>query len=149
MTITVSEKIHAPRERVWHLITDFDSWADTIEGILSVEVIDRPDSGVVGLKWREKRMMFGKEAFETMWISAAEPNRWYETTAESHGMIYNTRLSLDDRDDKTVLTMQFFGKPTTVVAKLMSMMSFMFNGTIRKMLQKDLEDIRRVAERPA
>lgn len=147
MNIRVSEEISAPRERVWHLITDFDSWADTIEGILSVEVIDKPDSGVVGLKWREKRMMFGKEAYETMWISAAEPNSWYETTAKNHGMIYNTRISLDDRDDKTVLTMQFSGEPTTVPAKLMSMMSFMFNGSIRKMLQKDLEDIRQVAER--
>jgi len=147
VTITVSEEISAPRERVWHLITDFDSWADTIEGILSVEVIDRPDSGVVGLKWREKRMMFGKEAFETMWISAAEPNSWYETTAKNHGMIYNTRLSLDDRDDKTVLTMQFSGQPTAFAAKLMSMMSFMFSGTIRKMLQKDLANIRKVAER--
>jgi hypothetical protein len=29
----------------------------------------------------------------------------------------------------------------------MSVISFMFNGTLRKMLQKDLADIRRVAEK--
>jgi carbon monoxide dehydrogenase subunit G len=147
MNISVSEEISAPRERIWHIITDFDSWADTIEGILSVEVIDRPESGLVGLKWREQRVMFGKEAYETMWISSAEPNSWYETTAENHGMIYNSRLSLTDKDDKTVLTMQFSGRPTTFGAKLMSMMGFMFNGMMRKMLQKDLADIRDAAER--
>jgi uncharacterized membrane protein len=147
MTITVSEKIDAPRERIWDLITDIDGWAETISGIVSIEVINRPENGVVGLKWREKRVLFGKEAVETMWISAAEPNRWYETTAENHGAIYSTRLSLDEMNDEVVLTMTFSAKPTTTVARLMSVISFMFNGTLRKMLQEDLADIRRVAEK--
>ncbi|MFP6759329.1 MAG: SRPBCC family protein [Alphaproteobacteria bacterium] len=146
MTITVSEGIDAPRERIWNVITDIDSWADTIAGIVSIEVINRPEAGIVGLKWREKRVLFGKEAAETMWISAAEPNRWYETTAENHGAIYSTRLSMDDSNDKVILTMTFSAKPTTIASKLFSLIGFMFNGTMRKMLQKDLTDIRRVAE---
>lgn len=146
MTITVSENIGAPREDVWRLITDIDSWEDTISGIVGVEVIDRPNSGVVGLKWRETRVMFGKEADETMWITAAEPNRFYETRAESHGSIYTTRLSLDDANENTVLTMQFSAKPTSIAAKMMSAMTFMFSGTLRKMLEKDLADIRQAAE---
>lgn len=146
MDITVSEEINAPIERIWHIITDFESWADTIEGILSVEVVDQPVSGIVGLKWRETRMMFGKEAVETMWISAAETGSWYETRAENHGMIYNTHLSLAERGDKTVLTMRFSGQPITLFAKLMSVMGFLFSGSMRKMLQKDLADIRDVAE---
>jgi len=146
MTITVSEEINASRERIWNVITDIDSWADTISGIVSIEVINRPEAGVVGLKWREKRVLFGKEAVETMWIGAAEPNSWYETKAENHGAIYSTRLSLDDSSDKVVLTMTFSAKPTTITSKLMSVMSFMFNGTMRKMMRKDLTDIRRAAE---
>lgn len=146
MTITVSEEINAPRERIWNVITDIDGWADTITGIVSIEVINRPEAGVVGLKWREKRVLFGKEAVETMWISAAEPNSWYETKAENHGAIYSTRLSLDDSNGRVVLTMTFSAKPTSIASKLMSVMSFMFNGTMRKMMQKDLADIRRVAE---
>jgi uncharacterized membrane protein len=146
MTITVSEEINAPRDRIWNVITDIDSWADTIEGIVSIEVINRPEAGVIGLKWIEKRVLFGKEAEETMWISAAEPNSWYETTAENHGAIYSTRMSLDEAKDKTILTMSFSAKPTTTVAKLMSVISFLFNGMMKKMLQKDLADVRKVAE---
>ena len=146
MTITVSEEINAPRDRIWNVITDIDGWADTISGIVSIEVISRPESGVVGLKWREKRVLFGKEAVETMWISAAEPNRWYETTTESHGAIYSTRMSLDESNGKISLAMTFAAKPTTIAARLMSLMSFMFNGTMRKMMQKDLTDVRRIAE---
>jgi len=147
MTITVSEEINAPREQIWHVITDIDSWSDTISGILNIDVLNKPEAGVVGLKWKETRMLFGKEAIETMWISAAEPNRFYETTAENHGMIYTTRFDLDDSNDKTNLTVEFSAKPTTVASKLMSAMSFMFDGTIRKMLQKDLDDIRQVVEK--
>ena len=147
MMITVFEEIDAPRERIWRLITDIHSWTDTIEGIVSIEVIDRPQAGVMGLKWRETRMMFGKEAVETMWVSAAQPNDWYETTAENHGAIYTTRLSLDASNGKTVLTKRFSAKATTVTAKLMSVVSFLFSGTIRKMLQQDLADIRRAAEK--
>lgn len=147
MAIIVSEEIDAPRDRVWTLITDFDSWADTISGIVAVEVINKPDTGVVGLKWRETRMFFGKEAVETMWISSADPKRWYETTAESHGSVYTTRMSLDESNDKLVLTMQFSAKPTSFMAKVMSLMSFMFNGALRKMMQADLVDIRKVAEK--
>jgi carbon monoxide dehydrogenase subunit G len=146
MTITVSQEINAPRERIWNIITDIDSWSETISGIVAIQVIDRPEAGVVGLKWQETRVLFGKEAVETMWISAAEPNRWYETTAENHGAIYTTRMSLDESNGKVILTMTFAAKPTTIAARLMSIMSFMFNGTIRKMLQKDLADVRRVAE---
>ena len=146
MTITVSEEISASRECIWNIITDIDTWEDTISGIVSIEVINRPEAGIVGLKWREKRVLFGRDAVETMWISAAEPNSWYETTAENHGAIYSTRLSLHDSDDKVVLTMTFSAKPTTIVSKMMSVMSFMFNGTMRKMLQKDLTDVRRIAE---
>jgi uncharacterized membrane protein len=146
MTITVSEEINAPRERIWNIITDIDTWADTIAGIVSIEVINRPETGIVGLKWKEKRVLFGREAVETMWITAAEPNSWYETKAENHGAIYSTRLSLDDSSGRVVLTMAFSAKATTIASKLMSVMSFMFNGTMRKMLQKDLTDIRRVAE---
>lgn len=146
MTIIVSEEIDAPRERVWNLITDIDTWSDTISGIVSIDVVDRPESGVIGLKWRETRVMFGKEAIETMWITAAEPNRWYETRAENHGAIYTTRLSLEDAGDKVVLTMTFSAKATTLVSRLMSVVSFLFNSTLAKMLQKDLQDIRKVAE---
>lgn len=146
MKIEVSENINAPRERIWHIITDFDTWADTISNIVAVEVIDKPESGVVGLKWRETRLMFGKEADETMWITAAEPNNWYETRAENHGAIYTTRLSLEESGDSVTLTMTFSSKATTIVAKLMSIMGFAFQGTMRKLLQEDLADIRRAAE---
>ncbi|MGI9271444.1 MAG: SRPBCC family protein [Woeseiaceae bacterium] len=147
MKVTVSEEINAPRERIWSIVTDVDSWVDTISGIVSIEVIDRPESGFMGLKWRETRVLFGKEAVETMWITGVEEFHWYETRAESHGAIYKTRISLDDSNGKIAITMVFSSRPVTIGAKLMSVMGFLFKGTMKKFLQEDLADIRAAAER--
>lgn len=146
MSVTVNQKINARRDRVWELITDIDRWTEMISGIETIEVIDRPQQGILSLKWREKRIFFGKEAWETMWISDASPGNWYETSAENHGAVYTTRVSLTGDGDSTVLTMSFSARATTFAARLMSLLAFMFNSTIRKALQQDLDDIRAAAE---
>ena len=66
-------------------------------------------NGLVGLKWTETRLMFGKQATETMWITDAEENDYYQTRAESHGSIYISRLEIKDSGDGTELTMSFEG----------------------------------------
>lgn len=146
MTITVSETIAAPRERVWEIVTDYTHWAERISGIIDVEILEPPKEGIVGLKWKETREFFGKEATEIMWVTAAEPTHWYEVRAESHGAIYTTRVSLASLADGTTLTFQFSAQPTTLGARVMSLLSFMFNGSIRKAFQSDLGDIRAAAE---
>ena len=146
MAITVSETIAAPRERVWEIVTDYHNWQERITGIREVEILAPPKDGLVGLKWKETREFFGKEATEIMWVTAAEPGHWYEVRAESHGAIYTTRVSLASLADGTTLTFQFSAKPTTFGARIMSLMSFMFNGAIRKAFKEDLGDIRAAAE---
>ncbi len=147
MSIQVTERIQAPRERVWEIITDIEHAAETISAITELTVLERPATGVVGLKWTEARLMFGKEATETMWISAAEENHWYETTAESHGAIYKTRLEIRDAGDGVELSMNFDATPMSLFARIMSVTSFLLNGTIKKAFQRDLQDIKQLAER--
>ncbi len=146
MPLAVSEIINAPREKVWNIIADIDSAQSIVQSIIELEVLERPDTGILGLKWREKRVMFGKEATETMWISSAEPGYWYETTAHNHGMIYHSRMSLTEQGSQTVLTMSFDCVPQTWVAKLFGLMSFMFNGAVRKAFAADIRDIKAYAE---
>jgi carbon monoxide dehydrogenase subunit G len=143
----VTEKIQAPRERVWEIITDIEHAAETISAIMDLTVLERPATGLVGLKWTETRMMFGKEAKETMWISAAAENQWYETTAESHGAIYHSRLEIRDAGDGVELSMSFDSKPQSLFARIMAVVSFLFEGTIKKAFQQDLQDIKRLAEK--
>lgn len=146
MSVSVSETINAPREKVWAIITDIENAGNFIQAITDLRVLEQPEEGLVGLKWQETRIMFGKEAMETMWISSVEPGFWYETTAESHGMIYHSKLSLEESGAETKLTMDFRSIPQTLKARLFGLLFSLFNGTIVKAFAADLKDIKAQAE---
>lgn len=114
---------------------------------MDIEVLEKPETGFVGFKWKETRKMFGKEATEVMWVTDSVENEHYATRAESHGSIYVSRLSLSESDGITTLTMSFSGEAQTLTAKILStLMGFMIKGSMRKELHKDLSDIREFVE---
>ena len=87
--------------------------------------------------------MFGKEATETMWITEVEPNQYYLTRAESHGSVYITRLSVEEENSATRLTMSFTGKAQNLFVKIISIIMLPFlKKSMINMLQNDLQDIK-------
>jgi len=147
MKLEVEVPIKAPKEKVWQTITDFDSAADRISGIEKIEILEKPESGLIGFKWRETRTMFGKTATEEMWITDVLENDHYNVRAESHGAIYRSTMSVAGEGNQSVLKMTFDAESVSFGAKVMSfLMGFMFNGATRKALQKDLGDIKASVE---
>ena len=110
MQINVETTIRAPVEAVWHAITDFEGAADRISAIDEIEILEKPDSGLVGLKWKETRTMFGKQATEVMWITGVNEGASYDVRAESNGMVYESRLSVTGQGDQALLRMTFGGE---------------------------------------
>lgn len=150
MEFSVDQLIAAPRAAVWDAITDIENAAERIEAIQQVEVLANPEDSLIGFKWREVRTMFGKQAEETMWIVAAEPQRFYQTRAESHGSVYTSRLSVEDAEGSTRLTMSFEAAPQSVGAKIMSAtIGRLFVGATKKAMLKDLDDIKASVESKA
>ena len=62
MKFEVNTQIRAPKEAVWKTISDIERSVATVSAIQKIEVLERPEDGLVGFKWRETRAMFGKEA---------------------------------------------------------------------------------------
>ena len=150
MKLSTSIPIKANSAQVWDIISDIEHSVDNISAIEKIEVLEKPSSGLVGLKWVETRKMFGKTATETMWITEAEQNKYYRTRAESHGSIYRSNLSIKEEAGGCVLEMGFDAEPQNFGAKLMSgVFGFMLKGSMKKALKKDLEDIKRLAESKA
>jgi hypothetical protein len=118
-----------------------------IRGIEKVEVLEKPAQGILGLKWRETRTVFGKTATETMWITEAVEPEFYRTRAESHGAIYLSTIALADKDGGTELSMRFSGQPVTLIAKFFALaLGWMFAKASRKALQQDVQDIKAAVE---
>lgn len=147
--VKVSVTVRAPQEKVFEISSNIVDSAKVISGIQSIEPLTE---GPVkpGFKWRETRIMFGKEATEEMWIDAFEPPHRYTVLAESHGCKYHSEIRVDPSGSdpqSCVLSMNFSGEGTTFFAKLMSaVMGWMMMGSVRKALQKDLEDVKAAAE---
>ncbi len=143
MKVSTSVIINAPKEEVWSVVSNIENSANVISSIEKLEVLEKPDSGLVGFKWRETRTMFGKTATEVMWVTDVQENTYYDVRAESHGAVYLSKIYLREEGDKTVLTMDFDAQPQTTMSKIMSfLMGFVFKGATKKALHKDLEDIK-------
>ncbi|MHA6261378.1 SRPBCC family protein [Sporosarcina sp. CAU 1771] len=147
MKVSTQVKINSTKEKVWEVISDIENSADFISAIMKIEVLTPRGESLVGLKWRETRKMFGKEAVEIMWITDSEENSYYQTRAESHGAIYISRLSITEESDDVILEMSFEGQSVGLMSKVMSKV---FGGLMKKSMIKalevDLQDIKRASE---
>lgn len=147
MKIGCEVSVDAPKDVVWDIITDIDGAASTVSGIEKIEVLERPGEGLLGLKWRETRTMFGKTAVETMTVTEVVDGSHYCTEAHNHGAIYRTRMFVADVGGKTQLGMSFAGEAQTFAAKVMSgIFGPLMKGSTEKALRKDLDDIKAAAE---
>ena len=70
--IVVSVDIDVPIDRVFSIATDLQNAPERIGGITKLEVLTDGPFGL-GTRWRETRVMFGREATEVMWVTAFDP----------------------------------------------------------------------------
>jgi len=147
MKVSTSIEISKPKEDVWKVIADIENCQGRISSIIAIEVLEKPETGFVGFKWKETRKMFGKEATEIMWITDSVENEYYVTRAESHGSVYVSRLSLAESAGITTLTFSFSGEAQSLVARIFSaLMGVLIKSSMKKELQKDLVDIKNYVE---
>lgn len=144
--IATSTRIDAPTSRVYDLMTDLSGAPERIQGIKSLEVLTEGEFGV-GTRFRETRVMFGKEATEEMEIVEVKPGESYTTTAESCGCLYRSTVSVTPEGQGSLLTMTFQGTPQSFMAKVMAaVMGPVMRKSMIKMVDKDLADIKTAAE---
>ena len=147
MKINVSVEIDSPKNVVWDTIIDINNCINMISGIIDLKIIHQPEVGIVGLKWSEKRKMFGKECSEIMWITDCKDGEYYCVRSESGGAIYTTKMDLSEIGDKTQLTMSFSGTSSSFFSRLISsIMSIFIKKSMVKMLEKDLAEIKEYVE---
>ena len=144
-SVEVQATVAAPPERVFEAATDLASLPETMSGIDSVEVLSDGPFGA-GTRWRETRTLYGRQATEEMWVTGFDPPRSYVVEAESHGARYRTEITFVPEGDGTRVTFVFAARPVSLVARLFSVFSGPMLKSVRKALEADLDDLKRVAE---
>jgi carbon monoxide dehydrogenase subunit G len=146
--VTTKVPVNASKHDVWRVITDIENAPNTISGIDEVEILNKPPEGLVGLKWKETRTLFGKTATETMWITEAVEDDYYATEARSHGSVYRSKIYVSEQDGMTELGMDFDAEAQSFAAKvIVATMGFMIKKGTKKALLQDLNDVKAAVEK--
>lgn len=147
MLVEAQVTVHGSRPALWAAMTDIENAATHISGVDKIEIVEKPAQGLVGLRWRETRMLFGKPATAEKWITEAVEGEFYKTRAESDGFIFLSTNRIAGSGNTLTLTSVHDSQPQTLATKLMSIpMGLLFKGVARKAILQDLNDIKRAVE---
>lgn len=144
-TIQCSASVRAEPSAVFEVLTDLERAAGRIRAIQRIE---RLDSGPlrVGSRFRETRVMFGKEATELFEVVELEPGRSYATSCESCGVHFGMRFEFHAQPGGTRVDMRVDTTARTFFAKLMSPLSKLMLKSCVKGFEADIADLRKACE---
>jgi hypothetical protein len=146
MLVEAQVTVNGSKAAIWAAITNIENASEIISGIEDIEVLEKPANGLVGLRWRETRMLFGKPATVEKWITDAAENEFYKTRAESDGFVFVSTMSISESGGGMTLTSSHETKPQGMVAKLQSLPMGLFKGVAKKALVQDLNDYKSAVE---
>lgn len=147
MTVEAHITINATKAAVWAATTDIERFAELLSGVENIELMEKPATVLVGLKWKETRILFGKEATVEKWISEAKENEFYKTQAEQDGFVFITTNRIAGSDGNVTPTGIHETQPQGFATKLKSLPMVFFKGAIRKAILQDLNDVKKAVER--
>jgi uncharacterized protein YndB with AHSA1/START domain len=138
---TVTTEVAAPPERVFAAFTDYAHIAEHVSAIQRVELLTEGPVGV-GTRFRETRTMFGREATETMEVTAFDPPRSFTLEANSCGAHWSMVHRFQPERGGTHVTLEMTLRPVSFLAKVMSPLSRLMAGSMLKCIQQDFDDMK-------
>ncbi len=146
MKVEAQITIDKNKKAVWTAITNISNLADILCGVEKIEILSQPESALVGLKWSETRMYFGKPSAIDKWIIDAEENKYYQTCAEMDGFIFLNTMTISELGGNVILTSVHETIAKGFIAKMKSLPMIFFKGMLKKAILQDLEDFKTAVE---
>lgn len=139
--------IAQPPERVFAIFSDLENAARNVRGIESLTLLSDGPVGV-GTRFRETRVLFGKQATEEMEVTEFVFPLRYTVEADSCGSHFKTTFRFSPGDGGTDVFVDIEVEPRSLAARLMRPLSALMLRPMRKCMEQDLDDLREVAETP-
>lgn len=144
--ISAQRRVQAHLDRVFDVFSNVYQAERRLSGVTKLEVLSDGPVGV-GTRWRETRVMFGREAVEEMWIDSFDPPHSYTVSADNNGAHYRTEFTFRPDADGVIVTWTFGAEGRTLFAKIMGLLFAWMTGPVRKMMEKDMDDLQAACER--
>ncbi|HEY2784187.1 MAG TPA: SRPBCC family protein [Fimbriiglobus sp.] len=143
--IAFSEHVTAPQSATFAAFADFPNVAGRIPEILKVEMLT-PGPVKKGTRFKETRKMFGKEATETMEVTAYRPPLAYELSAISSGVAFTSTFQFVPEKGGTRVDCTLVTQPQTFFAKLMAPLGWLMKGTMIRCMKRDVAALKAYVE---
>ena len=143
---SLTTRINATPARAFSVFSDLHNADQRVSGIKKLQVLTDGPIGK-GTRFRETRTMFGKDHTEEMEIIDFQPDRSYTVFCSSCGAESSCKFQFRPEGAATVVEMEMLCKPVSFMAKLMSPLMIVMMGSMRKCMQKEMEELRAAAER--
>ena len=142
----LSMRFAAPPRKTFEVCADFRNADQRIKNIKRIEVLtDGPIRK--GTRFRETRVMFNRECTEEMELVEFQPDSSYTLGCASCGAEWRHRFDFaSDGNGGTVVNLEMSCRAVSLFAKLMSPLGALFAGSLKKCVQQDLDDLRKVIE---
>jgi len=141
---TVTRQIGAPRDRVFEVVADVRRFSQALPHVVRYEFLSELQSGV-GTRFRETRLMNGREATTELEVTEHVQNDRIRLLADDHhGTVWDTLFTVVDADDgSTILTMTMDARSKTWIARIMV---FLVAGMVRKAVERDMDGVKAFCE---
>ena len=140
--IIVGRQIEAPIGDVFNTVADISRFSEAIPHIVNVEFLGDQQTGV-GTRFRETRLMHGKEVATELEVTEYVENNRVRIVADSHGTVWDTVFTVTEENGGTLLTMTMEARPYKLSAKLMNPM---IGGMIAKAVEADMDCVEKRCE---
>lgn len=146
MKLVLEETVNAPQTETFQVFSDLRNAASRIDSIQSLELLSNGPVGK-GTRFRETRVMFGKEATEEMEITAFDPPNSYAVEGDSCGAHFHTVYTFAGNSQQTKVTMTMTSTAHTFFAKVMGpVMGVLMGPAMKKAMRQDHAQLKAAAE---
>ena len=141
--IIVNRVIEAPVDVVFCAVSDIANLPETVSNIVGVEFLSDTRSGL-GTRFRETRMMQGKESITELEITEFAENDHLRMVADSHGTIWDTLFEVEPAGDTTTLRLTMDAHAQRLLPRITNPL---VKGMIRKGLERHVDEVKAYCER--
>ena len=139
----VSRIVNAPIGVVFNTVADINQFSKAIPHIVKVEILSDVRSGV-GTKFRETRLMKGREAATDLEVTEFAQNEHVRLVADSHGTIWDSVFAVKSIAGGTELTLTMDAKSDKLIPKIMNRLIY---GMVKKALERDMDSVKEYCEK--
>lgn len=139
---TATRTIAAPADRVFDIVAHIENFQNAVPHITKVEFLTDQHSGV-GTRFRETRVMRGREAATELEVTEYVPNERVRLVSDAGGTIWDTVLSVEPAGEGTRLSMVMDAKPHQLMARIVNPL---ISRMIRKAVEVDMDAVKAYCE---